>query len=175
MIFIIVLLLVVALGLGYHRYMGVRAMAYRSIDVSGLTQDQIIDIGVRASTPAIKRMLARPQPYRTPEGDLAWSVGGRGGVMTFRVQPLPEGRGFRVGGAATEIRTAHMPGAADLKTDWGRAKHLTNWMCYVLHIPHNARQLLRRRRRAFHAIGRAGQLITPEPNDTGVQAPANSA
>jgi hypothetical protein len=165
MIFILLLLLAVGLPLGYHRWMGVRAMTAVSIEVSGLTVEQIVDIGTKASTPAMKRLLGRPQVYQTPEGEVGWDVGGRGGVMSFLIQPLSSG-GFRVTGRATEVTTAHAPGGINLETTFGRAKFWSLLICRILHIPHYARQLLRRRRRAFSAIGRAGQLIVPESRDS---------
>jgi hypothetical protein len=161
MIFIIVLLLALALSLGYHRYMGVRAMKAEYIEVSGVTVEQIIEIGTKASTSVVKRMLGRPQASRTPEGDIQWGVQSKGGLMIFRVRALPDDRGFRIDGWAEEIRAARVWGQMNPHTVDGRARILTNWMCRALGIPQNARQLLRRRRRTLNAIARAGQVITP--------------
>jgi hypothetical protein len=165
-IFLLLLLVALGLPLGYHRYMGVRAMTPVSIDVNGLTLEQIVDIGTKASTPALKRLAGRPQSYQTPEGEVGWDVGGSGGVMTFLIRALPSG-GFRVTGRATTVMTAHAPGRTiNLETTFGRAKFWTVIVCRILHIPHNARQLLRRRRRALDAIGRAGAVITPQSHDS---------
>jgi hypothetical protein len=114
------------------------------IEVSGVTLDQVIDIGTKASIPALKGMLGRPQTSRSQEGDIRWGVQSKGGLMIFRIRTLPDGRGFRVEGWAEEVRAASAwdllnPYAAD-----GRA-----------------RQLVRRRRRTLNAIARAGQAVTP--------------
>jgi hypothetical protein len=164
MIFILLIfVLAIALPLGYHKYMGVRAMSPVYIDVSGLTAEQIVDIGTKASTPAVKRLLGRPQSYPSEEGGIRWDVGGRGGVMSFLVTALPDG-GFRVTGRATAVMTAHAPGGINLDTTWGRSKMWSLLICKILGIPHNARQLLRRRRRALRAIAGAGQVIPLVPS-----------
>jgi hypothetical protein len=161
MIFLILLILAAGLPLAYHRYIGVRAMTAVSVEISGLTLEQIVDIGAKASTPAVKRLLGRPQTFQTPDGEVGWNVGGSGGVMTFLVEALPSG-GFRITGRATGVVTAHVPGGINPDTAFGRAKFMTLLICKLLHIPHNARQLLRRRRRAFNALARAGKVIVPE-------------
>lgn len=161
MIIFIVFVLALALSLGYHRYLGVRAMKAESIEVSGITLDQIIDIGTKASQSIVKRMLGRPQTSRTPDGDIQWGVQSKGGLMIFRIRALPDGRGFRVEAWAEEVRAARVWGQMNPHTIEGRARILTNWLCRALGIPQNARQLLRRRRRTLNAIARAGQIITP--------------
>jgi hypothetical protein len=158
-IVILILLLALAVPLGYHRYMGVRAMRRVSIEVRGLTLDQITDIGTRASAGAIKRMFGSPQAYRTPDGVVEWQARSSGGVMTFQVTPLADGASYRVTSWASSVTAGRAPGYANRETFTGRARMRTNWLCKVLGIPQNARQLLRRRRRALRAIAQAGQPI----------------
>jgi hypothetical protein len=169
---IIILILIVALvaPLGYHRYMGVRAMRPVAIEVTGLTLDQITDIGTKASAGVVKRMLGRPQTYRTPDGAVEWQARSSGGVMIFNVTPLPGNAGFRVTSQATTLKAAYVPGYADHRTSYGRAKILTNLICKMLRIPQNARQLLRRRRRALRAIAAAGQPVSAPSPQQGQQA-----
>jgi len=158
MIFIIIILLAaLAASLGYHRYMGVRAMRPVAIEVRGLTLDQITDIGTKASAGAIKRMLGSPQAYRTPDGTVEWQARSSGGVMTFQVKPLPDRTGFSVESWASQVKPGRAPGYANPHTTFGRARMRTNWLCKALGIPQNARQLLRRRRHALSAIAQAGQ------------------
>ena len=156
MLFIFILLLALAASLGYHRYMGVHAMRPDSVEVSGLTLDQIIDIGTKASMGVVKRMLGRPQAYQTPDGAMEWQTQSKGGAMIFRVTPLSGGAGYRVEGWADKVWVARVSGQMDHRTAVGQARILTNVLCKALGIPQNARQLLRRRRRALRAIAQAG-------------------
>lgn len=120
----IVLLAGLALPLGYHRYMGVRATRHVSIDVACLSLDQIVDIGTRSSASAA-------QPYAAEDGAVEWRTQSNGGVMLYRVFPLPDYLGFRVESWAT---IARLRGSQDL---------------------------LRRRRRTLEAISRAGLPVPP--------------
>jgi hypothetical protein len=170
MIFIAILLVALVASLGYHRYMGVRAMRHVSIVVRGLTLDQITDIGTKASAGAIKRMLGSPQPYRTPDGTVEWQARSSGGVMTFQVTPLPGRTGFSVESWASQVKPGRAPGYATPHTTFGRARMRTNWLCKALGIPQNARQLLRRRRRVLRAITQAGQPVLAPSSQTAQSA-----
>ncbi|HET7013977.1 MAG TPA: hypothetical protein VFI65_08705 [Streptosporangiaceae bacterium] len=161
MIYLIIFLAALAGSLVYHRQMGVRAMRIRYIEIGGLPVDQIIDIGTKASTGVVKRMLGRPQAFQTQEGDIEWGVRSSGGLLRFSVRALPDGSGFRISGWAENVKVARSFGREDLNTTFGRAHIMTNFICRLLGIPQNARQLLRRRRRALNAIARAGSVITP--------------
>jgi hypothetical protein len=124
----IVLLAGLALPLGYHRYMGVRATRHVSIEVACLSLDQIVDIGTKSSISMVK-------PYAAEDGAVEWRTQSKGGVMLYRVLPLPYDLGFRVESWATTMIIARVRGSQDL---------------------------LRRRRRTLEAISRAG-LPVPAP------------
>ena len=124
----ILLLAGLALPLGYHRYMGVRATRHVSIDVACLSLDQIVDIGTKSSTSMVR-------PYAADDGAVEWRTHSMGGVMLYRVLPLPDYLGFRVESWATTVTIARIQGSQDL---------------------------LRRRRRTLEAISRAG-LPVPAP------------
>jgi hypothetical protein len=124
----ILLLAGLALPLGYHRYMGARATRRVSIEVACLSLDQIVDIGTKSST-------SMAQPYAAEDGAVEWRTQSKGGVLLYRVFPLPDYLGFRVESWATTVSMGRMRGSQDL---------------------------LRRRRRTLDAISRAG-LPVPAP------------
>ena len=124
-----------ALALGYHRYIGALATRHVSVDVACLSLDQVVDIGTNSSTSMVKRVVKRPQPYAAEDGAVEWRTQSTGGVMLYRVLPLPDYLGYRVESWATTVPIAGMPGSRDL---------------------------LRKRRRTLQAISRAGQPV-PEP------------
>jgi hypothetical protein len=168
-IFLVIIIIAVALPLGYHKWMGVRAMTAVAIEVPGLTTEQITDIGTKASESMVRRLRGRAKLYPQPDGSVTWYAQSGGGVMTFNVEALPDGSGHRIIAAATSVKVAQHRGVMDLSTDYGKAKLITNWILWKLGIPANARVLLRRRRKALHAIERAGvraQSVpqSPAPN-----------
>jgi hypothetical protein len=160
-VFIIVILIAFAIALGYHKWMGMRAMSLVYIDVAGLTVEQITDIGTKASESMMRRLRGRAQVYPEPDGSVTWHAQSGGGVMTFSVVPLGDDGRYRVGAVATAVKAAQHRGAIDLSTDWGKSKALTNWLMWKMGIPANARVLLRRRRKALNAIERAGLRTQP--------------
>ena len=117
-----------ALALGYHRYMGARATRRVSVDVACLSLDQVVDIGTNSSTSMVR-------PYAADDGAVEWRTQSKGGVMLYRVLPLPDHLGFRIESWATTVTVAQMAGSQDL---------------------------LRMRRRTLEAISRAGQPV-PAP------------
>jgi hypothetical protein len=124
-----------ALSLGYHRYMEARATRHVSIEVACLSLDQIVDVGTSSSTSMVKRAALRPQPYAAEDGAVEWRMQSKGGVMLYRVFPLPHDLGYRVESWATTLTIAQLRGWQDL---------------------------LRRRRRTLEAISRAGRPV-PAP------------
>ena len=132
---ILIILLPAGLVLGYHRYMGARATRHVSIEVACLSLDQIVDIGTKSSASMIQRVVGRPQPYAAEDGAVEWQTQSKGGVMLYRVLPLPDDLGFQVESWATTVTIVRMRGSQDL---------------------------LRRRRRTLEAISRAG-LPVPAP------------
>jgi hypothetical protein len=168
MIFLVIIIAVV-LPLGYHKWMGIRAMTTVAIEVPGLTTDQITDIGTKASESMVRRLRGRARLYPQPDGSVTWYAQSGGGVMTFNVEELPDGSGHRIIAAATSVKVVQHRGVIDLNTDWGKSKAIVNWIMWKLGIPANARVLLRRRRKALHAIERAAvraQSVpqSPAPN-----------
>jgi hypothetical protein len=83
----------------------------------------------------VRHTPGRPQPYAAEDGAVEWRTQSMGGVMLYRVFPLPDDLGYRVESWATTLTIAQMRGWQDL---------------------------LRRRRRTLEAISRAGQPV-PEP------------
>jgi len=130
----ILLILLPGLALGYHRYLGTRATRHVSIEVACLSLDQIVDIGTKSSTSMVKRAAGRPQPYAAADGAVEWRTQSKGGVMLYRVLPLPDYLGFRVESWATTVTITRVQGSQDL---------------------------LRRRRRTLEAIARAGLPVPP--------------
>lgn len=112
-----------------------RVMRHVSIEVACLSLDQIVDIGTRSSASIAQRAVRRPQPYAAEDGAVEWRTQGKGGVMLYRVFPLPDDLGYRVESWATTVAIAQVQGWQDL---------------------------LRRRRRTLEAISRAGQPV-PAP------------
>ena len=99
-----------------------------------LSLDQIVDIGTKSSASMVKRVVRRPQPYAAVDGAVEWRTQSKGGVMLYRVLPLPDYLGFRVESWATTVTVTRMQGSQDL---------------------------LRRRRRTLEAISRAGLPVPP--------------
>jgi hypothetical protein len=131
---ILLILLPTGLALGYHRYMGARATRRVFIEVACLSLDQIVDIGTKSSTSMVKRAVRRPQPSAAADGAVEWRTQSKGGVMLYRVLPLPDYLGFRVESWATTVTITRMQESQDL---------------------------LRRRRRTLEAIARAGLPVPP--------------
>ena len=111
---ILLILLPTGLALGYHRYIGARATRHVSIEVACLSLDQIVDIGTKSSTSMVKRAIGRPQPYAAADGAVEWRTQSKGGVMLYRVLPLPDYLGFRVESWATTVTITRMQGSQDL-------------------------------------------------------------
>jgi hypothetical protein len=165
---IIIFLIAIVVALGLLKWMGMRAMSWRYVEVSGLTAAEIADIGTKASESMLRRMRGRAKVYQLPDGALAWSAKNGGGVLSFIVTPLPNGQGYRVGGRAEELKVAQQRVVVegwvgrngetilDLRSDYLKAKILVNWIFWKLGIPSNARALLMRRHKTLNAIVRAG-------------------
>lgn len=152
MILILFLVLLIA-PLVLLKYLGSRALRPVEIEVSGLTLEQIVDVGTRSSHSWARRLLGRPDAQNTADGGAEWLIRSGAGVMGVRVTPSPSG--YRITAHALTMRIAQHEGWINLGTDWGRAKMLTNWLFAALGIPHNPRKLLRQRGRVLRAITRA--------------------
>lgn len=83
----------------------------------------------------VKSAALQARPYAAEDGAVEWRTRSKGGVLLYRVLPLPYGLGFRVESWATAVTITRMQGSQDL---------------------------LRRRQRTLQAISRAGQPV-PAP------------
>jgi hypothetical protein len=163
MIIYILLALVIALALLKGLGMWAQRMVY--IEVHGLTLEQVIDVGTKASESAFRRLRGRAKVFTFHDGSVGWNARCAGGAITFIVTPLEDGSGgFRVGAAALAQKAIKMYGVADLSTDYGRTKFFFYRMMWAMGIPHNPRALLWRRWRGLNAIKRRGTTpIQPAP------------
>lgn len=174
MIVLLVIVLIVVGGLAYQKYRGTQALTFTHIDVAGLTLDQILEIGGKASGSLAGRLAgSRPAMRRT--GDEAeWQAQIQGSVMSFSAEPLPDGSGYRVGGAATKMRLAQVRIGSD-RGLWGLSKALSNAIYQILGIPHNSPALVRRRKRVLSAIANAGTVIGSAPGGRSLPGEADRA
>jgi hypothetical protein len=162
MIYLIVLIIIIVLGLGYQKFRGAQALTFTHIDVAGLSLEEIVAIGTRASGSLSGRMIgATPTAKRTASG-AEWQAQIRGSVMSFTAEPLPDGSGYRVGGVATKMRIAQTRIGSESGI-WGLSKAITNSIYRLLGIPHNAPPMVSRRKRVLAAISKAGAVIEPTP------------
>ncbi|HEX3961179.1 MAG TPA: hypothetical protein VHZ03_31930 [Trebonia sp.] len=169
MIIIILLAFVVALALLKGLGMWAQRMVY--IEVHGLTLEQVIDIGTKASESAFRRLRGRAKVFNFRDGSVGWNARCAGGAITYIVTPLEDGSGFRVGAAALAQKAIKMYGVADLSTDYGRTKFFLYRIMWAMGIPHNPRALLWRRWRGLNAIKRRGTPIQAAPQAAPVPAP----
>lgn len=70
MIFIIINLIALALALGFHKWMGVRAMTIVSVEARALPLEQVTDIGTKASESKVRRLRGRAKVYRENDGSV---------------------------------------------------------------------------------------------------------
>jgi hypothetical protein len=160
MIFLILIILIVVGGLGYQKFRGTQALAFTFVDVTGLTLDEITTIGTKSSRSLAGRITGAAPAVRQTADRAEWTLQTRGGEMAFRVDPLPGGAGYRVGGAATAVRIGQTTIGSNRGT-WGLAKAMSNAIYRALGIPQNASQLVSRRKRVLGAITAAGTVVAP--------------
>jgi hypothetical protein len=161
-IFIVIILLVCVAGLGYLKFRGIQALTFTHIDLTGLSLDEIVAIGGNASRSLGDRLTGRTPAARRAGSGAEWSVGVRHSVMAFSVKPLPDDKGYRVGGVATKMRVAQVNFGSD-RGYWGWSKAMTNGIYRMLGIPENAPGLVRLRKRVLRAIANEGTLIPAAP------------
>jgi hypothetical protein len=151
MIFLVVIILIIVAGIGYQKFRGNQALTFMHIDVTGLTLDEIVKIGGKASGSLAGRLVgSTPNARRVVDG-AEWHAQIQGSVMSFRAEPLPDGGGYRVGGAASKMRIGQTRIGSN-QGIWGLSKAITNAIWRLLGIPHNAPALVRRRKRVLRAI-----------------------
>lgn len=171
----LLILLIFALPLTTLKILGMRAMRPVSVDIAGPTLEQLVDVGTKASRSFAGRMFAGPRAVPIEGGGAIWEIRSGAGVMTVLVEPLVDDAGYRITVQATKMRIVQAGGPVDGKTDWGRAKILTNWLFRLMGIPHNARKLLRQRRRVLRAIRRTGHVIPASaPSQDSLQPPTGA-
>lgn len=162
MIYLIIIILILVGALGYQKYRGSQALTFTHIDVSGLTLDEIVNTGVKASGSLAGRLVgSMPNARRVGDG-AQWDVQIQGSVMSFSAEPLPGGRGYRVGGAATKMRIAQTRIGSNQGL-WGLSKAISNAIYKMLGIPHNSPALVRRRKRVLRTIANAGTILEAAP------------
>lgn len=162
MIFLVIIILIVVVGLGYQKYRGNQALTFTHIDVTGLTLDEIVNIGSKASGSLAGRLVGSVPGARRVGDGAEWHAQIQGSVMAFRAEPLPGGSGYRVGGAATKMKIAQNRIGSN-QGIWGLSKAITNAVFRMLGIPHNSPALVRRRARVLRAIANAGTVLEPAP------------
>jgi hypothetical protein len=162
MIFLILVLLAFAGGLGYQKYRGNQALTFTHIDVTGISLEQIVAVGGKASGSLAGRLTGNTPGARLADGGAEWQANVQGSVMSFRVDPLPGGQGYRVGGAATTMRIGQTRIGSD-NGIWGLSKAMSNALFRMMGIPHNAPALIRRRKRVLRAVANAGTLVEATP------------
>jgi hypothetical protein len=159
-IFIVILVLVVVLGLGYQKFRGIQALTFTHVDITGLSLDEIVAIGTKASRSLSDRLTHRKLAARRINSGAGWDVAIRGSVMAFSVNLLPDSKGYRVGGVATKLRIAYTPLGANL---FAMAHAMTNCILRLFGIPRNASQLVALRKRVLRAIANEGAVIQAPP------------
>jgi hypothetical protein len=176
MIVLVIFVLIVIGGLGWAKYQGTKALTFRNVDVTGLSLDEIVAIGSKASGSLAGRLRGNmPAARRTGNGGAEWQVQVQGSVMEFSVQPLPNGQGYRVGGAATLMRIAQVRMGSN-QGIWGLSKAISNAIYRVLGIPHNPSALVRRRNRVLRAVANGGTVIeAATPQYPAVEEPGNAS
>jgi len=176
MIVLILLVLIVIAGMGWVKYQGTKALTFTHVDVTGLSLDEIVAIGSKASGSLTGRLTGNtPTGRRTGNGGAEWQAQIQGSVMEFSVQPLPDGRGYRVGGVATLMRIAQVRMGSN-QGIWGLSKAISNAIYRVLGIPHNPSALVRRRNRVLRAIANGGTAINAAaPQYSAVEEPRNAS
>ncbi len=176
MIVLVILVLIVVAGMGYAKYQGTRALTFTHVDVTGLTLDEIVATGSKASGSLAGRLTGNtPTARRTADGGAEWQAQIQGSVMEFRAEPLQNAQGYRVGGAATMMRIAQTRIGSD-QGIWGLSKAISNAIYRVLGIPRNPSALVRRRNRVLRAITNAGTVLeSAAPQFAAVEDPGTAS
>jgi hypothetical protein len=162
MIIVIIFLLVFVAALGYQKFRGTQALTFTHVDISGLTLEEIVAIGTKASGSLGGRLMGGTPTARRTSSGVEWQAQIRGSVMAFRVTPLANGTSYRVGGVATKMRIARTNIGSDSGI-WGISKAMSNALMVILGIPHNSPALVHRRNRVLRAFANAGTVIPPAP------------
>jgi hypothetical protein len=158
MIFLVLIIVIFAAALGYQKFRGVQALTFTHVDVTGLTLEEMVQIGGKASGSLAGRLTGGMPNARRVDGGAEWETRIQGSVMSFSVEPLPAGGGYRVGGAATKMRISQNNIGSNQGT-WGMSKAITNALFRMMGIPHNAPALVRRRKRVLQAVANSGTVL----------------
>jgi hypothetical protein len=158
---IIIVLLVVGI-MGYQKFRGMQALTFTYVDVTGLSLAEVAEVAARASGGLAGRLTGGKPVARRVDDGAEWQVQIQGSVMAFTVTTLPNGSGYRVGGAATKMRIARTTIGSNSGI-WGLSKAISNGIYAILGIPHNSPALVSRRRRVLRAVARAGTVLPSAP------------
>ena len=165
---IIIVLIVVILFSG-PIYMYIRARQVVTVDVQALGLNEILDIGTKASIPALRTVERNVQVFKDPEipGVAAWNARNGHVITSYYAVPLPDGTGYRVAATARPqalFRTFSMRGL-ELAMNSGMKNGgsyyvggvLGSWLGQKIWLWSHARKVVFRRWRTFGALGRADQ------------------
>jgi hypothetical protein len=161
-VFVLVVVLAFIATLAYQKYRGNQALTFTHVDITGLSLDEIVAIGSKASRSLSDRLTRRAPAVRRVGSGVEWQVQIHGSVMAFSAKPLPDGDAYRVGGAATRMRIAQTNIGSN-RGVWGLSKAMTNGIYRTLGIPQNPSALVRLRKRVLREIAHAGILTQPIP------------
>lgn len=161
-VFLVILLVILFGSIAALKYQGVKATTPAHIDVRRLSLDRVTEIGSRSASligsrtnpgGAADRIVSRAPVRRLSNGTAEWEVRSGAGVMSFRVEQLPNAVGFRVIGAATKQPLALSNSKA--RGTHGISVAIWNALCRALGIPKSPGRLIAQRRRVFSALTRA--------------------
>jgi hypothetical protein len=162
MIIVILFLLLFVAAMGYQKFRGTQALTFTHVDISDLTLEEVIAVGTKASGSLVGRLTGGTPNVRRVNDGAEWQAQIQGSVMAYRVMPLPNGAGYRVGGVATKMRIAQTRIGSN-QGIWGMSKAMSNGLMAILGIPHNSPALVRRRNRVLRAVANAGAALPQAP------------
>lgn len=191
LIIVIIIVLIVFSG---PIYMYIRARQVVTVDVQALSLSEILEIGTKASIPALRRVEKNVQVFTDPQlpGVVGWNARNGHVIASYYAMPIEDGAGYRVAATARPqalFRTFSMRGleqAMSSKRPNGAAEYLGgvvgSWLGQKLWLWSHARKVLFRRWRTFSALKRADQgklaALTAAPTavaglstETGADAP----
>ncbi len=173
----IIIVLIVLIVFGGPIYLYIRARQVVTVDVQALGLNEILDIGTKASIPALRTVERNVQVWRDPElpGVAAWNAR-NGHVLTYYYAlPLPDGTGYRVAATARPqalFRTFSMRDL-ELAINSGMKNGgsyyvggvLGSWLGQKIWLWSHARKVVYHRWRTFGALRQAdqGKLASPTP------------
>jgi len=171
---LITVLIVVIVLLALPVTMYIRARHVVSIDVRGLTLDEITDIGTKSSESAVRRLRGRAQVSTVPDLAAAVTWNARNGRVytTYLVVPAADGSGYRIGAAALQSNIFKMFSIREMEAAHRSQSHgmseyvgyqVGSWVGQRIWLWSYARVVLYRRWRTLGALKRADERKTAVP------------